>query len=127
MKELKLSITHYKVIHTIKWLNDQKLFANQDGLYKILHGDVDSETKSLMDAPAFGSLISYNSKKVCRYVLALTRYGFVTKIFDRNTKELYLTLTEKGRVAYMDYFSTHKEIFKKKNRLVKPTIVKIGE
>lgn len=127
MKELKVTITHIKVIDVISALNSMKFFPNQEGVYKILHGDIDEETVSFKDIDAFGSLISYSSKKVCRYILALTRYGFVTHIFDRETKELYLTLTEKGKLTLFDYKKKHKNGYKKTQKEFKKTIVKIGE
>lgn len=126
MKELKLSITHYKILLTIRWLNDQKLYPNQEGVYKIIHGELDEEVKKYLTCPTYGALLSYNSKKICRYILALTRYGYLTKIFDRETEDLYLTLTEKGKLAQEDYFHDHKIQFIKRRRLKKPTIVKIG-
>ncbi len=113
-------------MHTIKSLNEMKLFPNQEGVYKLLHGDMDDETVSLKDIPTFGTLISYGSKKVCRYILALTRYGYVTHIFDRETKELYLTLTEKGDITLFDYLKKHKKGYKRTEKNIKKTIVKIG-
>lgn len=126
MKELKLSITHYKIMLTVRWLNDQKLYPNQEGVYKIVHGDIDEEMRNYVSCPTFGCMVSYNSKKICRYILALTRYGYLTKIFDRESEELYITLTEKGKIAQEDYFRKHKIQFMKRNRKKKPTIVKIG-
>lgn len=127
MKELKLSITHYKILHTVKTLNDMKLYPKQEGVYKIVHGIIDEETESLQEAPTFGSLISYNSKKVSRYVLMLVRYGYLAKIFDRETKDLYLTLTGKGDVELFNYLQKHKGEYQKKKKQIKKTIVKIGE
>ena len=126
MKELKRSITHIKILHTVKELNDNHLYPNQEGIYKILSGVKDEETESLMGIPTFGSLISYSSKKVCHYILALYRYGFLTKIFDRETKELYLTLTEKGDLELFTYLRKHKNGYSKKKKELKKTIVKIG-
>lgn len=126
MKELKLSITHIKILHTIKYLNDLKLYPNQEGIYKILSGLKDEETEALMECPTFGSLISYSSKKVCHYILALNRYGFVAKIFDRESKELYFTLTEKGVIELFTYLKKHKNGYSKKKKMLKKTIVRIG-
>lgn len=126
MKELKLTITHFKILHTVKFLNDQKLYPNQEGVYKILSGEKDEETEPLMEAPTFGSLISYSSKKVCHYILALNRYGYLAKIFDRESKELYLTLTEKGDIELFKFLKKHKNGYSKKKPTLKKTIVKIG-
>ena len=113
-------------MHTIKSLNEMKLYPNQEGVYKLVHGDIDDETNSLKEIPTFGTLISYSSKKVCRYILALVRYNYVTHIFDRESKELYLTLTEKGELALFEYLRKHKKGYKRVEKTLKKTIVKIG-
>lgn len=127
MKEIKLSITHYKVLHTVDYLNKMKLYPNQEGVYKLLHGDIDEESESFRDMPTFGTLISYPSKKVCRYILTLVRYDYLTHIFDRETKELYLILTDKGKAEIARFLDKHTKPYPKKQKMVKKTIVKIGE
>ena len=55
MKELKLVITHIKILDTISNLNKRGLYPVSDGVYKIIAGVVDSETKNYLDEPTFGT------------------------------------------------------------------------
>lgn len=126
MKELKLNITYMKMLDTIKYLNELHLYPLPEGIFKIVNGIVDEETLNYMDCPTFGTLISFNSKKVCRYLLMLQRYDFIKKIYDRNTDELYLLICEKGKEACLTYHKKHKTPYTKKQKVVKKTIVKIG-
>ena len=71
MKELEICITHIKILETISSLNKKNMYPVSDGVYKIVAGIIDEETISLVDEPTFGTLISFGSKKVCRYLLAL--------------------------------------------------------
>lgn len=126
MAELKLSITHFKILHTIKELNIMHLYANQDGIYKILSGTIDEETKTLQELPTFGTLISYSSKKISHYILALFRHNYITKIFDRNTNELYLKITASGEYELENFLKRHKRPYSKTQKTLKTTIVRIG-
>ena len=125
MKELKLTITHYKMLDTVKWLNDKHLYASALGVYKILHGDIDEDTVNLTNCPTFSTLISYGSKKVSRFLLALYRYGYLTKIYDKKSDELYLSITHLGRDAIEKYHKKHKQEYKKAKKKFKQEIVKI--
>ena len=126
MKELKLVITHYKLLDTVKYLNDIHLYATALGVYKIVHGDVDEDTVSIKDeCPTFSTLISYGSKKVARFLLALHRYGYLIKVYDRVTNTLYLSITLKGREALEKYHKKRKVSYKKGQKRFKPQIIKI--
>ena len=125
MKELKLVITHYKLLDTIKWLNDKHLYATALGVHKIVHGDVDEDTVKLTNCPTFSTLISYGSKKVARFLLALHRYGYLIKVYDKKSAALYLSITLKGRDALALYHKKHKANYKKGARKFKPEIIKI--
>ena len=100
MKEVKLNQTYYKVLITIKALNDLHYYP-------------------------FGTLISFTSKKVCRLTMMLYRYGYIGRIFDTQTKKLYFSLTDKGIEATDAFLKTHKKPFARRNKNVTPTIVKI--
>ncbi|MCR5184759.1 MAG: hypothetical protein K6C32_01585 [Bacilli bacterium] len=125
MKNLELIITHYKLLDTVKWLNDQHLYATQLGIFKIVHGDIDEDTIGMMDSPTFSTLISYGSKKVARFLLALLRYGYLIKIYDKKSDMLYLSITFKGREALEAYHKKHKRPYVKSKKKFNPQIVKI--
>ncbi len=125
MKEVKLNQTYYKVLITIKALNDLHYYPLNEGIYKILVGVVDEDTKPFVDLDCFGTLISFTSKKVCRLTMMLYRYGYIGRIFDTQTKKLYFSLTDKGIEATEAFLTTHKKPFARRNKNVTPTIVKI--
>ena len=125
MKEVKLNQTYYKVLITIKALNDLHYYPLNEGIYKILVGLVDEDTKQYADLDCFGTLISFTSKKVCRLTMMLYRYGYIGRIFDTQTKKLYFSLTDKGIEATETFLKTHKKPFARRNKNVTPTIVKI--
>lgn len=125
MKEVKLNQTYYKVLITIKALNDLHYYPLNEGIYKILVGVVDEDTKQFVDLDCFGTLISFTSKKVCRLTMMLYRYGYVGRVFDTQTKKLYFSLTDKGIEVTEAFLKTHKKPFARRNKNVTPTIVKI--
>ena len=125
MKEVKLNQTYYKVLITIKALNDLHYYPLNEGIYKILVGVVDEETKQFVDLDCFGTLISFTSKKVCRLTMMLYRYGYLGRVFDTQTKKLYFSLTDKGIEATETFLRNHKKPFARRNKNITPTIVKI--
>ncbi len=124
MKELKLSITHIKILETISLLNKNGLFPLSDGVYKIVSGVIDEETINYVDLSTFGTLVSFPSKKVCRYLLALQRHGYIKKIYSKKNDQLFYATTELGEDALVAFHKKHKKPFIKKKRTIKPTIVK---
>ena len=125
MKELKLVLTHFKLLDTIKWLNDKRLYASAMGVYKILHGVIDEDTIDITDCPTFSVLISYGSKKVARFLLALYRYKYLIKIYDKATNALYFSITQLGRDALEKFRKKYKGQYKKQTKKFVHEIVKI--
>ena len=125
MKELKLVITHIKILDTISNLNKRGLYPLSDGIYKIIAGVVDSETKNYLDEPTFGTLLSFNSKKTCRYLLALQRHGYVKKIYAPKKDRLVYATTQLAEDVLTAYHKKHKKPYIKKDKKVKETIIKI--
>ena len=125
MATLKLVITHYKLLDTVKALNDMHLYASATGVFKIVHGDIDEDTVQLIDLPTFSTLTSYGSKKIARFLLALHRYGYLIKVYDKASNGLYLSITLKGREALELYHKKHPQDYKKSTRKFKKEIVKI--
>lgn len=125
MKEVKLNQTYYKVLITIKALNDLHYYPLNEGIYKILVGVVDEDTKQFTGLDCFGTLISFTSKKVCRLTMMLYRYGYIGRIFDAQTKTLYFSLTDKGREVTESFLKNHKKPFARRSKNITPTIVKI--
>lgn len=126
MKELKLTITHYKILDTIMWLNDRHLYATLAGVYKIVHGDVDEDTVNIMnDCPTFSVLTSYGSKKIARFLLALYRYKYIVKVYDKKSDTLYFAIAFTGREALEKYHKKHSNPYKKNRKKFTPQIIEI--
>ena len=125
MKEIELTITHFKILDTVKELNSRDMYPLSDGIYKIVAGVVDEETMDLMGLSTFGTLISFNSKKICRYLLMLRRYGYLKKIYNKADDALYYALTNLGEDSLIKYHKKHKKPYIKKKRVIKKTILRL--
>ena len=125
MKHFELNQTYCKVLLTISELNKQSYFPLNEGIFKIVTGSLDDEIAAFSDLVTFGTLTSYSSKKICHLTLMLFKQGLIGKIFDPETKKLYLRITETGEEALVDYFKKHKSSFAKRKPKNAATIVKI--
>ena len=124
-KELTLTTSHHKILLTVSYLNQNKYYPLSEGVYRILAGDVADDIIIFKDCPTYGTLISFNSKKVARYIMMLCRYGYLGKKYDERTNELYLEITPKGEMVSTKYFRRYQGSLKKKTPKGKPVIVKI--
>ena len=124
-KIITLQTSDLKILRTVYELNCKQFYPLSEGVYKILSGVDDEETKEYTYVSTYKTLISYNSKKVSRFIVMLLRYGYLEKIYDKSTDELYLKISDKGLVALLDYQKKHKYKFKEKAPIEAKTIVKI--
>ena len=124
-KELRLTVTHYKILETIEFLNKKGYYPLAHGVRKILMGEEDEETLLFKDAPTYGTLISYPSKKISRYVMMLQRYHYLAKKYDPVSDKLYLMISDLGTSSLLKYSKKHKVNYKKKNNPKEITIVHI--
>ena len=125
-KGLTLTVTHYKILETVEYLNEQKYYPLSHGVRKILMGEKDDETLMFKECPTYGTLISYPSKKISRYVMMLQRYHYLNKKYDPKTDKLYLEISDLGVASLLKYRKKHKSDYKKKNCPKEVTIVKIS-
>ena len=121
----RLTISHYKILQTVAELNKMKLFPTARGINNILMGKLDKETKKYIDIKTYGTLISFPGRKLCSYILNMTRRGYLGYIYDKNSDAMYLRLTEKGEAEVMSYEKKHKNSYRKKEPHHKPEIVEI--
>ena len=124
-KGLTLTTTHFKILETVEFLNAQKYYPLSHGVRKILMGEEDEETLLFKGCPTYGTLISYPSKKISRYVMMLQRYHYLAKKYDPVSDKLYLEISELGISSLLKYRKKHKLTYKKKKCLKEITIVKI--
>lgn len=126
MKHFELNQTYCKVLLTISELNKQGYYPLNEGVYKIVSGLLDDEVEPFSDLKTFATLTSFSSKKICHLTLMLFKHGLIGKIFDPDSKKLYLRVTEAGEQALSTYFEKHKKGFAKRTPKSVPTIVKIA-
>ena len=126
MKQFELNQTYCKVLLTISELNKRAYYPLNEGVYKIVAGLLDDEIAPFSDLVTFATLTSYSSKKICHLTIMLFRQGLIGKIFDPDSKKLYLRTTEKGETLLTNYFKRHKKSFAKRKPKSVPTIVKIA-
>ena len=81
MRQLRLNQTYYKVLLTLKLLNDLQYYPLNEGIFKILNGKVDEETRPFSAFPTFGTL-SHTQVRRSTFNPMLFRYGYIGKIFD---------------------------------------------
>ena len=104
MKQFELNQTYCKVLYTIAKLNEQSYYPLNEGVYKILAGIIDDEVLPFANIDSFGTLTSYSSKKICHLTLMLFRRGLIGKVFDPDSKKLFLRISDKGEEALKYYF-----------------------
>ena len=119
------STSDIKVLDTVDALNKKNLYPLPQGVYKILVGSVEPEFIIYQDLPTYGTLISFSSKHISRLIMMLLRHGYLSRIYDEKSDELYLKLTEKGDIFLFKYHKKHKYSFVKRDDNKKPLIVEI--
>lgn len=125
MAELKINATYIKVLDTIFELNQNDCYPINQGIYKILCGKDDEETKEYNFVKTFGTLVSASSKKICNLTLMLFRYGYIEKFFHYPTEQLYFKITQKGISELENYYKKSKRKYSKKEQSVQPTILNL--
>jgi len=121
----RLTISHFKILQTIEELNKEDFYPTPKGVNNILMGKLDPETKEYMNIKTFGTLISFQGRKLCSYVLNMVRRGYLTYIYDEASDAMYLKITDKGLSEILTFEKKHKQQYKKKIPSRKPEIVKI--
>ena len=125
MGELKINITYIKVLDTINELNRNDCYPLNQGIYKILTGKDDEETKEFNYIKTYGTLVSTSRKKVCNLTLMLFRYGYIEKFYHYPTKQMYFKITQKGISELEFYNKKSKRKYTKTEQNLQPTILNL--
>ncbi|MDD4005631.1 MAG: hypothetical protein PHD98_00485, partial [Bacilli bacterium] len=78
----RISITHLKVLETVRYLNKDNAFPSASGVAKILNGVNDEETKPFVKAETFATLLSYRGRKLTSLVTNLIRRNYLSYVFS---------------------------------------------
>ena len=123
--EFRLTVSHYKILQTVNELNKQKLYPTAKGINNILQGKLDPETRKYINLKTFGTLLSYPGRRLCSYILNMVRRDYLSYIYDKNSDDMYLRLTEKGEIEVFNFERKHKNQYTKKEPHRKAQIVEI--
>ena len=123
--DFRLTVSHYKILQTVNELNKSKLYPTSKGVNNILQGKLDPETRKYINLKTFGTLLSYPGRRLCSYILNMVRRGYLSYIYDKNSDDMYLRLTEKGEVEVFNFERKHKNEYTKKEPHRKAQIVEI--
>ena len=126
VQKFTLTITYIKILETVFELNEKGFYPLPQGVYKIVSGKTDEETLDYKWIKTYGSLISFSSKKVSRFIMMLLRYEYLHKKYDPNTDELYLARAFLKKSSLFEYQRKHKINYSKKESNKRRTIVKIS-
>lgn len=119
-RTFKISTTDLKILDTISYLNQKGIYPLNEGVYKILKGDIDIDLDDFMSIPTYKTLVSYPSKKISKHIMMLLRYSYLERIYDEESDEMYLKIATKGEVELINYHKKHKYKFKEKKVKEKP-------
>lgn len=125
MGELKINVTYIKVLDTINELNQNDCYPLNQGIFKILAGKDDEETKEFNYIKTYRTLVSTTSKKVCNLTLMLYRYGYIEKFYHYPTKQMYFKITQKGISELELYNKKSKRKYTKTEQNLQPTILNL--
>ncbi len=123
--DFRLTVSHYKILQTVNELNKQKLYPTAKGINNILQGKLDPETRNYINLKTFGTLLSYPGRRLCSYILNMVRRNYLSYIYDKNSDDMYLRLTEKGEIEVFNFERKHKNEYTKKEPHRKAQIVEI--
>ena len=122
-----INITSYKLLLTIRYLNELGFTPSVSGILKIITGIIDEETDNFSLCPTFQTLVSYGSKRLSRDINHLVSEGYIHRIHKEEYSDYYFEITERGK-AIMDNFKAHHKINLNKHEINKrPTIIKKGK
>ncbi len=122
---LKLTPTHFKILLTVKSLNEFNLYPTSKGVSNILKGRIDNETILYKDLPTYSTVISIPGRRFSAMINNLVRYNYLTYVYDKRSGGLYLKLTNASKILVDEYLKKHKLSLKKKISQQKREIVEI--
>ena len=124
-KEYIPTTSDIKILDTVQLLNKTNQYPLPLGVFKILSGSSEPEFLVYQALPTYRTLTSYSSKHISRLIMMLLRNGYLQKVYDSKTDELYLKTTDKADLFLLKYHKKHKYTFIKKSSSKKPLIVEI--
>lgn len=110
----KINKSHIKILDTIKYFEDNKLFVNADCIFNVLIGNDKDLDELCVSSPTYMSLVSISSRKLKSKLKMLQRYSFIEYKYSRNYNEPFFKLSNSGKTFLLTYHETHKTNYKKR-------------
>lgn len=123
--EFRLTVSHFKILQTVKELNEMDRYPTAKGVNNILSGAIDEETRKYSELTTYGTLISFPGRKLCSYILNMTRRNYLGYVYDETSDDMYLKILDKGEAELFKFNKRHKTEFKRKTAHKRAEIVKI--
>ena len=120
-----LETSDLKILETVSLLNKEKYYPLPEGVFLILSGDDDEDIEKFSYLPTFKTLVSYNQKKISRFIVMLLRYKYLERVYDPNTDKLYLKIAPLGETELVKYHKKHKYKFTTKKVKKNTCIIKL--
>lgn len=122
---LRLTSSHYKILFTVKFLNDVSRYPSAKGVRNVLSGNNDAETIKYASLKTYETLISCPSRRFSSLVNNLLRHDYLKYIYDKKSDSMYLRLSNKGLDTITRFNVNKTAIFRKKISHHKCEIVEI--
>ena len=125
--EKKLTLSQYKVLHTVFLFEKDNLSPNNEGIRDVLRGNKYPSFSRLEEYETFSTLTSLSDKKVTNLINKLIKEEYLERRMFPDNGEFYLLLSLKGKEALAVFLKRHKKGYRQKEKEKKITFVKIDE
>lgn len=125
MKTEELNLTTYKILYCVKELNNIGVSPNHIGVYKVLAGILEDETRSYQDLMSWSILISLSQKRITTLINALCKKGYLDKKMATSNGEYYFTINKKTISDMTEFINHHKVNFKRSKKTAIKNFVEI--
>lgn len=122
--EIKITFDMFKILYTINALDILGYYSNHDGIYKILKGILDSETKQFSSIITFGSRISISKKRLSLLLNKMVNNNFINKKKPFNIDINYYLVNENTNTIIKKFLNTHKVNLKSKINSILHSFIK---
>lgn len=112
--ELKITISHIKILDSIYYFNKLDLFPNVETILNILNGNKEYLDDLSIKCPTYETLLSISGRKLKSKIKMLNRYNYVDLIYSTNSEEAFLKLSNNGELSLIKYKEKHKLNYKKR-------------
>ena len=127
MSSLPLTHTTYKVLYCIDELNSVGIAPNNIGVYKVLSGMNDDESKVFSSLKSWSTLISYSQKRITTLINSLIKANLLERRMSMEDGEYYFILSSEGKSALQGFSKKRKVNLKSREKYIKNSFANISK